>query len=52
MAEYYGTTIIPARVRKPKDKPTAEGTVNNVSTWITATIQFNYHIAVDKMYYS
>lgn len=116
MAEHYGTAIIPARVRKPQDKPTAEGTVNNVSTWITAalrneqffslaelntaikkkleqfntnafqkkegsrrslflgeempllvplpatrfelcdwktaTVQFNYHIAVDKMYYS
>lgn len=107
---------ISARVRKPKDKPDAEGTVRNVSTWITAalrneqffslaelnsairekleqfnantfqkkegsrrslflgeempllatlpatrfelsdwkvaTVQFNYHIAVDKMYYS
>ena len=27
MAEYYGTAIIPARVRAPKDKPNAEGTV-------------------------
>ena len=116
MAEHYGTAIIPARVRKPKDKPNAEGTVKNISTWITAalrneqffslaelntaireklkqfnanifqkkegsrhslflgeempllaslpatrfelsdwktaTVQFNYHIAVDKMYYS
>lgn len=116
LAEHYGTAIIPARVRKPKDKPGAEGTVRNVSTWITAalrneqffslselnaairekleqfnakpfqkkegsrlslflgeempllatlpatrfelsdwktaTVQFNYHIAVDKMYYS
>ncbi len=116
MAEHYGTAIIPARVRKPKDKPNAEGSVNNVSTWITAalrneqffslpelnaairvkleqfnanpfqkkegsrrglflgeempllsslpatrfepcdwktaTVQFNYHIAVDRMYYS
>ena len=107
---------ISARVRKPKDRPDAEGTVRNVSTWITAalrneqffslaelnsairekleqfnantfqkkegsrrslflgeempllatlpatrfelsdwkvaTVQFNYHIAVDKMYYS
>ncbi|MBQ7050868.1 MAG: IS21 family transposase, partial [Firmicutes bacterium] len=116
MAEHYGTAIIPARVRAPKDKPNAEGTVGNISTWITAalrdeqffslaelnrairdklelfnqrlfqkkegsrrslflgeelpllaplpatrfelcdwkvaTVQFNYHIAVDKMYYS
>ena len=116
MAEHYGVAIIPARVRKPKDKPNAEGSVGNISTWITAalrneqffslvelnaairkkldafnanlfqkkegsrrglflgeessfltplpatrfelcdwktaTVQFNYHIAVDKMYYS
>lgn len=116
LAEHYNTAIIPARVRKPKDKPNAEGNVNHVSTWITAalrneqffslaelngeirkllkeynrapfqkkegsrlslfleeelpllaplpatrfelaehrtaTVQFNYHIAVDKMYYS
>lgn len=116
MAQHYSTAIIPARVRKPKDKPNAEGTVKNISTWITAalrneqffslaelndairkkleqfnsntfqkkegsrrslflgeemplltplpatrfelsewksaTVAFNYHIAVDKMYYS
>ena len=116
MAEHYNTAIVPARVRKPKDKPNAEGSVGNISTWITAalrneqffslaelnaaikvklkefnsnkfqkkddsrhrlflgeempllaplpaiafehaewkiaTVQFNYHIAVDKMHYS
>ena len=116
MAEHYGTAIIPARIRTPKDKPNAEGSVRNVSTWITAalrneqffslselntaireklrhfnsanfqkkegsrqslflgeekpllmplpatrfepavwkqaTVQFNYHVAADKMYYS
>ena len=115
-AEHYNTAIIPARVRRPKDKPNAEGSVGNISTWITAalrneqffslselnqaikvklkafnarpfqkkegsrlslflgeekpllaplpatsyelatfkqaTVQFNYHIAVDRMYYS
>lgn len=39
LAEYYGTAIIPARVRAPKDKPNAEGTVGNISTWITATLR-------------
>lgn len=39
MAEHYGTAIIPARVRAPKDKPSAEGTVGNISTWITATLR-------------
>lgn len=39
MAEYYGTAIIPARVRTPKDKPNAEGAVGNISTWITAALR-------------
>lgn len=39
MAEHYGTAIIPARVRTPKDKPNAEGTVGMISTWITAALR-------------
>ena len=116
MAEHYNIAILPARVRRPKDKPNVEGSVGKISTWITAalrneqffslaelnaaikeklavynsrkfekkecsrlglflgeekpllaplpatpfelcewkqaTVQFNYHIAVDKMFYS
>ena len=39
MAEHYNTAIIPARVRAPKDKPNAEGSVGNISTWITAALR-------------
>ncbi len=39
MAEHYETAVIPARVRKPKDKPTAEGTVGIISTWIIAALR-------------
>ena len=39
MSEHYGTAIIPARVRAPKDKPNAEGGVNNVSSWIVAALR-------------
>ena len=39
MAEHYGTAIIPARGRAPKDKPNAEGTVGNISTWIIAALR-------------
>lgn len=39
MAEHYGTAIIPARVRAPKDKPTVEGAVGIVSTWILAALR-------------
>lgn len=39
MAEHYNTAIVPARVRKPKDKPNAEGCVGLISTWITAALR-------------
>ena len=39
MAEHYSIAIIPARVRSPKDKPNAEGSVGNISTWITAALR-------------
>jgi len=39
LAEYYNTAIIPARVRKPKDKPNTERTVGVISTWIIASLR-------------
>ena len=39
MAEHYDTAVLPARVRAPKDKPGAEGTVKVLSNWITAAIR-------------
>jgi Transposase and inactivated derivatives len=39
LAEHYGTAIIPARVRKPKDKATVEGSVGIVSTFILAALR-------------
>lgn len=39
MAEHYNVAIIPARVRKPKDKPNVEGSVGKISTWITAALR-------------
>lgn len=39
MADYYGTAIVPARVRRPDDKAAAEGSVKFVSTWITAALR-------------
>ena len=38
-AGHYGTAVIPARVRKPRDKPSAEGSVKIVSTWIIAALR-------------
>ena len=39
MAEHYNVAIIPARVRKPRDKPNADGSVGTISTWITAALR-------------
>lgn len=39
MAEYYGTVILPARVRKPKDKAAVENSVKIVSQRILAKLR-------------
>lgn len=39
MSEHYNTAIIPARVRKPKDKASVESTVGSISTWIIAVLR-------------
>lgn len=52
MAKHYGTAIIPARIRKLKDKPNAESRRYELTEWKQATVQFNYHTSVDGMLYS
>lgn len=39
LAAYYDTVVIPARVRHPRDKASAEGTVGVISTWIIASLR-------------
>lgn len=39
MAEHYGVAIIPARVRKPRDKANVESSVGNISTRIAAALR-------------
>jgi transposase len=39
LAEHYGTCIIPARVRKPKDKAKAEAAVLVAQRWILAVLR-------------
>lgn len=39
LAEYYGTAIVPCRVKRPQDKSLAEGSVKYVSTWIIAALR-------------
>lgn len=39
LAEHYGTAIIPAHGKAPKDTPNAEEMVGNIFTWITAALR-------------
>ena len=45
LAQHYMTAIMPARVKKPKDKPSVEGTVGNIATAIIARLR-------DRKFYS
>jgi transposase len=39
MAEHYGVAVVPARVRKPRDKAKVEVGVQNVERWILARLR-------------
>ncbi len=39
LAEYYGTAIVPARVRRPQDKSSVEASVRSAETWIIAALR-------------
>lgn len=49
LAEYYGTAVIPARVRHPKDKPNAESNVGHVSTWIIAALRDGQFFSLEEL---
>jgi transposase len=38
-ADHYDTTLLPARPRRPRDKPSAEGTVLIVERWVLARLR-------------
>ena len=48
LAEHYGTAIVPTRVRRPKDKSLAEGTVKFASTWIIAALRNRKFFSVEE----
>lgn len=39
LAEHYGTAVVPARVRRPRDKPVVEGSVRFVANQINAVLR-------------
>jgi transposase len=49
MAEHYGTAVIPARVRKPQDKPHVEGAVGAISTWIVAALRHQQFFSLSEL---
>jgi transposase len=49
MATHYRTTIIPARVRKPKDKAAGENTVGNVSRRIIAALRNRQFFSIQEI---
>ena len=49
MAEHYGTAVIPARVKSPKDKAAVEGMVGIVSTWILAALRNQQFLSLAEL---
>ena len=49
LAEYYGTAIVPARVRKPQDKSAAEASVRFAETWIIAALRERKFFSIREM---
>jgi len=47
LAQHYAVAIVPARVRKPKDKPVVEQTVGWLETWLLGKLRnqtfFSFH---------
>ena len=51
LGEYYGTAIMPARVRRPKDKASAEGSVRIIATAIMARLRNSQYSSFDALKY-
>ena len=49
LSKYYGTVVIPARVRKPKDKAIVENEVLHTSRWILARIRDLQFFSLDAL---
>ncbi|MGM0122792.1 hypothetical protein IGI37_002893 [Enterococcus sp. AZ194] len=49
LADHYGTVILPARIRTPKDKASVEGNVGNLSTWVIASLRNSVYFTLDEL---
>ena len=48
MSDHYGTAIVPARVKHPKDKPNAEGSVKFATTWILSALRNEHFFSISE----
>ena len=49
LSEYYNTAIIPARVRRAKDKASVESTVGNITTYIIAALRNEKFFSIEEL---
>jgi len=49
MAQHYETAVIPARVRKPRDKSTVEGNVGRITQYILAAISDQQFLSLTEL---
>jgi len=49
MARHYGTVVIPARVRKPKDKAKVESAVQVAERWILAALRNHTFFSIEEL---
>lgn len=49
MASHYGSAVMPARIRHPKDKPKAESTVRLYTTWVIARLRHRTFFSIGEL---
>ena len=48
LARHYGIAILPARVRRPRDKSSVESSVNQVERWVLAPLRHRRFFGLDE----
>ena len=49
LARHYGIGVVPARVRRPRDKPLAENGVQQVERWVLAPLRNRTFFSLDEL---
>jgi hypothetical protein len=49
LAQYYRIGVVPARVRKPRDKPSVENGVQQVERWVLAPLRNRTFFSLDEL---